>query len=65
MTLIGYDTGREGNYIRIHRDLTIVNTMRIFINLPELTENELYGAERQKFFGYTKYLLQIQIFNQQ
>ena len=49
---IGYDSGIEGNYSRIHRDLIIVNSMRKSINLTELSEDELFFEERAKVFGY-------------
>ena len=54
---IGYDTGtsdnfKKGNYSRIHRDLTIVNSMRKWMNLKELSEEELYLYERYKVYGF-------------
>jgi len=45
---IGYDEFIEGNYTRIHRDIDIVNSMRTWLNLGQLTEDELYGNERLK-----------------
>ena len=53
----GYDIGKEGNniqgiYSRIHRDLLIVNAMRKSMNLPELSDDELYRDERAKIYGY-------------
>ena len=47
---IGYDDFIEGNYTRIHRDIDIVNTMRTWLNLNTLTDEELYGNERFKYF---------------
>ena len=49
----GYDAGdstnwKEGTYTRIHRDINIVNEMRKFMDLEELSETELYGAEKEK-----------------
>ena len=49
----GYDAGdnsnwKEGTYTRIHRDINIVNEMRKFMDLEELNETELYGAEKEK-----------------
>lgn len=49
----GYDCGshgnwKEGTYTRVHRDQQIVNAMRKWMGLNELTEDELYGAERAK-----------------
>ena len=54
---IGYDifdNGNwiEGNYTRVHRDLFIVNSMRTFIGLNNLTSDELYEYERYKVFGF-------------
>ena len=40
------------NYSRIHRDLTIVNCMRKWMNLKELSEEELYLYERYKVYGF-------------
>jgi len=53
----GYDTGDKnnwiyGNYTRIHRDIFIVNSMRTFMNLENLTEDELYRYEQYKVFGF-------------
>ena len=45
---IGYDDYIEGNYTRIHRDIDIVNSMRLWLNIGRLTEDELYGEERRK-----------------
>ena len=48
---IGYDTGnmttwKEGHYTRVHRDLGIINSMRQWLNLSIMTEEELYYGER-------------------
>ena len=53
----GYDTGDRDhwiylNYTRVHRDIFIVNSMRTFMNLDNLTEDELYRYERYKVFGF-------------
>ena len=53
----GYDTGDRDhwinrNYTRVHRDIFIVNSMRTFMNLENLTEDELYRYERYKVFGF-------------
>lgn len=53
----GYDTGDItnwifGNYTRVHRDIFIVNSMRTFMGLVNLTEDELYRYERYKVFGF-------------
>jgi hypothetical protein len=53
----GYDSGIEGNYSRVHRDLIIVNSMRKSINLTELSEDELFFKERAKVFGYPTTIL--------
>ena len=50
---IGYDTGnseewKEGEYTRVHRDLEIINSMREWLNLESMTEEELYAGERLK-----------------
>ena len=50
---IGYDTGdinswKEGTYTRVHRDLRIINSMREWMNLDIMTEEELYYNERKK-----------------
>ena len=45
---IGYDEFIEGNYTRIHRDIDIVNAMRDWLNLGQLTDEQLYGNERLK-----------------
>ena len=45
---IGYDNYIEGNYTRIHRDIDIVNAMRSWLNLAELSDEKLYGNERLK-----------------
>ena len=45
---IEYDTGKaninwkDGNYSRIHRNIDIVNAMRRWLDLQQLTEEELY-----------------------
>ena len=49
----GYDTGdntnwKEGSYTRVHRDKSIVNSMRNFMGLKSLTETELYETEKYK-----------------
>ena len=49
----GYDTGnswdwKEGTYTRVHRDKDIVNAMRSWMGLSQLSEDQLYGAERLK-----------------
>jgi alpha-amylase len=49
----GYDTGDysnwiEGTYTRVHRDLQIINSMREWMNLPTMTEDELYEGERRR-----------------
>lgn len=49
----GYDCGgnggwKEGTYTRVHRDQQIVNAMRKWMGLNELSEDELYGKERMK-----------------
>ena len=49
----GYDTGnswdwKEGTYTRVHRDREIVNAMRSWMGLSQLSEDQLYGAERLK-----------------
>ena len=53
---IGYDTGtnpiKEGNYSRIHRNLEIVNSMRKWLGLNELNDEELYKYERYKVYGF-------------
>ena len=50
---VGYDTGnsenwKEGTYTRVHRDLGIVNSMRKWLGLTTMTEDELYEIERLK-----------------
>ena len=50
---IGYDPSKggswkEGTYTRVHRDQKIINAMRKWMGLNELTEDELYGKERIK-----------------
>ena len=50
---IGYDAGnittwKEGIYTRVHRDLRIINSMREWMNLDIMTEEELYYNERKK-----------------
>ena len=50
---IGYDAGnitnwKEGTYTRVHRDLDIINSMRQWMNLNIMTEEELYYNERKK-----------------
>ena len=45
---IGYDEFIEGNYTRIHRDIDIVNSMREWLSLGPLTDEQLYGNERLK-----------------
>ena len=47
---IGYDTGnsinwKEGSYTRVHRDLGIINSMREWLNLEQMTKEELYYGE--------------------
>ena len=49
----GYDTGdsgnwKEGTYTRVHRDQATINAMRRWMGLGELSEEQLYGAERLK-----------------
>ena len=49
----GYDTGdkanwKEGSYTRVHRDKDIINAMRSWMGLDELSEEELYGKEKAK-----------------
>ena len=49
----GYDCSnsggwKEGTYTRVHRDQQIVNAMRQWMGLNELSEDELYGKERMK-----------------
>jgi len=49
----GYDTGdsgnwKEGTYTRVHRDQATINAMRKWMGLGELSEEQLYGAERLK-----------------
>ena len=50
----GYDTGDSsswvpGNYTRIHRNIDIVNAMRNWLGLSQLSEQELYGPEIRKY----------------
>ena len=50
----GYDCLKDGNwqqgvYTRVHRDQSIVNAMRSWMGLNQLTENELYNTEHIKF----------------
>ena len=50
----GYDTGDsdnwiEGNYTRIHRDIDIVNAVRSWLNLAQITEDDLYRNEIRKY----------------
>ena len=50
---IGYDSGNksnwvEGEYTRVHRDKNIINSMRKWMGLSNLSEDQLYGAERLK-----------------
>jgi len=50
---VGYDTGnaenwKEGTYTRVHRDLRIVNSMRKWMGLATMTEDELFNIEKQK-----------------
>ena len=50
---VGYDTGnsetwKEGEYTRVHRDLGIVNSMRKWLGLSIMTEDELFKIERLK-----------------
>ena len=50
---VGYDTGnsetwKEGEYTRVHRDLRIVNSMREWLGLHTMTEEELFKIERLK-----------------
>ena len=55
---IGYDTGsdsspfKEGNYSRIHRNIDIVNSMRKWLGLNELNDEELFRYERYKVYGF-------------
>ena len=49
----GYDCTRDGSwkegvYTRVHRDREIVNAMRGWMGLNELSYDELYGKERSK-----------------
>ena len=49
----GYDSGdksnwKEGTYTRVHRDKETINAMRQWMGLPELNDEQLYGAERLK-----------------
>ena len=49
----GYDCGNitnwnDGTYTRVHRDLDIVNSMRQWMNLNIMTEDELYSGERKR-----------------
>jgi len=49
----GYDAGsswnwKQGTYTRVHRDREIVNAMRSWMGLSQLSEDQLYGAERLK-----------------
>ena len=49
----GYDTGnswdwKQGSYTRVHRDQSIINSMRQWMGLSQLSEDQLYGAERKK-----------------
>ena len=49
----GYDSGnswdwKEGTYTRVHRDREIINAMRYWMGLSNLSEDQLYGAERLK-----------------
>ena len=49
----GYDTGDSGNrkecsYTRVHIDQVTINAKRRWMGLGELTEEQLYGAERLK-----------------
>ena len=49
----GYDTGdsgnwKEGTYTRVHRDQATINAMRRWMGLGELSEEQLYGAEKLK-----------------
>jgi len=49
----GYDSGnswdwKEGTYTRVHRDSQIVNAMRQWMGLSQLSDEQLYGAERLK-----------------
>ena len=48
---IGYDPGnngnwKEGTYTRVHRDLEIINSMRTWMNLSIMNDEELYYGER-------------------
>ena len=50
---IGYDSGdennwKEGTYIRMHRDIDIVNAMREWMGFGNFTEDELFREERHK-----------------
>ena len=50
---IGYDNGDiynwvEGEYTRVHRDLSIINAMRTWMGLNNMTDYELYNNERLK-----------------
>ena len=45
---VGYDEFIEGNYTRIHRDIDIVNSMRTWLSLSILTDEQLYGNEKLK-----------------
>ena len=50
---IGYDPGnsstwREGTYTRVHRDLAIINSMREWMELEPMTEEEVYYGERKR-----------------
>ena len=53
-TSTGYDTGnfnnwKENEYTRTHRDMEVINAMRIWMGLPTLTSYQLYDKEIKKY----------------
>ena len=53
---IGYDTEsfenwKENEYTRTHRDIEVINSMRIWMELPALTYNQLYTKEKLKLIN--------------
>ena len=53
---IGYDTEsfenwKENEYTRTHRDIEVINSMRIWMELPALTYNQLFTKEKLKLIN--------------
>lgn len=57
----GYDTSiggwKEGSYTRVHRDESIINAMRGWMNLSALSTEELYADEMKKAMNTSKHNL--------